>query len=66
MFDIPLPIYFFTKEYSLKTSNERKHIPWSSLENYTSNNTTQYDTTQHETTWAQHDTSRVQHKYKTT
>ena len=27
MFDIPLPIYFFTKEHSLKTSNKRTHIP---------------------------------------
>ena len=27
MFDIPLPIYFFTKEHPLKTSNKRTHIP---------------------------------------
>ena len=27
MFDTPLPIYFFTKEYKLKTSNKRTHIP---------------------------------------
>ena len=27
MFHIPLPIYFFTKEYRLKTSNKRTHIP---------------------------------------
>ena len=29
MFDIPLPIYFFIKEYplKLKTSNKRTHIP---------------------------------------
>ena len=27
MFDIPLPIYFFTKERLLKTSNKRTHIP---------------------------------------
>ena len=27
MFDIPLLIYFFTKEYLLKASNERTHIP---------------------------------------
>ena len=27
LFDIPLPIYFFTKEHSLKTSNKRTHIP---------------------------------------
>ena len=26
MFDIPLPIYFFTKEDLLKTSNKRIHI----------------------------------------
>ena len=25
MFDMPLPIYFFTKEYPLKTSNKRTH-----------------------------------------
>ena len=27
MFDIPLPIYFFTKEHPLKASNKRTHIP---------------------------------------
>ena len=27
MFDIPLPIYFFTKEDPLKTSDKRTHIP---------------------------------------
>ena len=27
MFDIPLSIYFFTKEYPLKESNKRTHIP---------------------------------------
>ena len=27
MFDIPLPIYFFTKEHSLKTLNKRAHTP---------------------------------------
>ena len=27
MFDIPLPIYFFTKEHQLKTLNTRTHIP---------------------------------------
>ena len=27
MFDIPLPIYFFTKEHPLKTSNKRTHFP---------------------------------------
>ena len=27
MFDIPLPIYFFTKAHPLKASNKRTHIP---------------------------------------
>ena len=27
MSDIPLPIYFFTKEHPLKTSNKKIHIP---------------------------------------
>ena len=27
MLDIPLPIYFFTKEYPLKSSNKGTHIP---------------------------------------
>ena len=27
MFDIPLPIYFFTKEHPLKTLNKGTHIP---------------------------------------
>ena len=27
MFDIPLPIDFFTKEHPLKTSNKRANIP---------------------------------------
>ena len=27
MFDIPLSIYFFTKESLLKESNKRTHIP---------------------------------------
>ena len=27
MFDILLPIYFFTKEHALKTSDKRTHIP---------------------------------------
>ena len=27
MFDIPLPIYSFTKEHPLKTLNKRTHIP---------------------------------------
>ena len=27
MFDIPLAIYFFTKEHPLKTSNKRTDIP---------------------------------------
>ena len=27
MFDIPLPIYFFTKEHPSKTSNKRTGIP---------------------------------------
>ena len=27
MFEIPLPIYFFTKENQLKASNKRTHIP---------------------------------------
>ena len=27
MFNIPLPICFFTKEQPLKTSNKRKHTP---------------------------------------
>ena len=27
MFDIPLPIYFFTNEHPLNTSNKRTHIP---------------------------------------
>ena len=26
MFDVPLPIYFFTKEHPLKTLNKRTHI----------------------------------------
>ena len=26
MFDIPLPVYFLTKEHPLKTSNKRTHI----------------------------------------
>ena len=26
MFDFPFPIYFFTKEHTLKTSNKRTHI----------------------------------------
>ena len=27
MFDVTLPIYFFTKEHPLKTSNKRTQIP---------------------------------------
>ena len=27
MFDIPLPIYFFTKEHPLKASNKGTNIP---------------------------------------
>ena len=27
MFDILLPIYYFTKEHPLKTSNKKTHIP---------------------------------------
>ena len=27
MVDIPLPIYFFTKEHPIKASNKRTHIP---------------------------------------
>ena len=27
MFDIPLFLYFFTKEHPLKPSNKRTHIP---------------------------------------
>ena len=27
MFDIPLPIYLFTKEHPLRISNKRTHIP---------------------------------------
>ena len=27
MFDIPLPMYFFTTDDPLKTSNKRTHIP---------------------------------------
>ena len=27
MFDIPLPIYFFSKEHPLKASNRKTHIP---------------------------------------
>ena len=27
MFDIPLPTYFFTKEYPLKKSSKRIHVP---------------------------------------
>ena len=27
MFDILLPIYYFTKEHPLKTSSKRTHIP---------------------------------------
>ena len=27
VFDIPLPMYFFTKEHPLKPSNKRTHIP---------------------------------------
>ena len=27
MFDIPLPIYVFTKEHALKTLNKSTHIP---------------------------------------
>ena len=26
MFEIPLPIYLFTKEHTLKTSNKKTHI----------------------------------------
>ena len=33
MFDIPLLIYFFTKEHPLKASNERTHIPLVSNQN---------------------------------
>ena len=43
---------------------EQGYFLRSSLENYTSNNTRQYDTTQvqHETTRVQHDITRVQHE----
>ena len=27
MFDIPFPIYYFTKKHPLKTSNEKTQIP---------------------------------------
>ena len=27
MLDISLPVYFFTKEHSLKTSNKGAHVP---------------------------------------